>query len=339
MSQVGLRHVAALAGVSIKTVSNVVNERPNVTADTRARVLEAIRQLDYQPNLYARSLRGGRSGVIALAVPGLDGPYFAELARAVVEAAGRRRWTVFIEETGGEADRELATIKRLGLHLIDGMVFSPLSIGSREIARQKIARPLVMVGERCLDNATDHVAIDNVAAARLATDHLAGLGYRRIAAIGDQPHAPTDTARLRVEGYRESLAAAGLPAIPSYLKAPSGFTREEGRKAMEELLSLPEPPDAVFCFADVLAVGAIRAIYDRGLAVPDDVAVIGFDDVEEGRFSVPSLSTISPDKAQIAEAAVGLLERRLDEPPGAPVGAEEIQIDFELVARESTLRR
>lgn len=335
MTQVGLRHVAALAGVSIKTVSNVVNDRPNVTSDTRARVLEAIRQLDYQPNLYARSLRGGRSGVIALAVPGLDGPYFAELARAVVEAARKRNWTVFIEETGGEATRELATIKRLGLHLIDGMVFSPLSLGSREIARQTVARPLVMVGERCLDNATDHVAIDNVAAAHAAVSHLTRAGHTRIAAIGDQPLAPTDTARLRVQGYRDALADAGVPADPRYLKTPAGFSRAEGHRMMSELLTLPDRPQAVFCFADVLAFGAIRAIYDHGLRVPDDIAVVGFDDIEEGRFSVPSLTSISPDKAQIAEAAVGLLEHRLEQPAVLAEPAEGIRVDFELVVRDS----
>ncbi|HEY3926715.1 MAG TPA: LacI family DNA-binding transcriptional regulator, partial [Acidothermaceae bacterium] len=194
MAQVGLRHVAALAGVSIKTVSNVINDYPHVTAETRAKVEEAVRQLDYRPNLYARSLRGGRSDVIALAIPILDSPYFAELARSVVRAAARRGWTVFIDETEGDPQRELAAIRGLGPHLIDGLIFSPLALGSADIASQRVARPLVMLGERCLDGTMDHVAIDNIAAARVATEHLIALGRRRIAAIGDQPYVATDTA-------------------------------------------------------------------------------------------------------------------------------------------------
>jgi DNA-binding LacI/PurR family transcriptional regulator len=336
VAQVGLRHVAALAGVSIKTVSNVINDYPHVTAETRAKVEEAVRQLDYRPNLYARSLRGGRSDVIALAIPILDSPYFAELARSVVRAAARRGWTVFIDETEGDPQRELAAIRGLGPHLIDGLIFSPLALGSADIASQRLARPLVLLGERCLDGTMDHVAIDNIAAARVATEHLISLGRRRIAVIGDQPYVATDTARLRVAGYRAALAEAGIAASAAFLKQPAAFTREEGAKAMAELLALPQRPDAVFCFSDVLAIGAMRAIHDHGLRVPDDVAVIGFDDIAEGRFSVPSLSTISPEKDRLGELAVGLLERRLGD-NGSGFPAEEVEVNFSLKARESTV--
>lgn len=333
--QVGLRHVAALAGVSIKTVSNVINDRPHVASEMRVRVEEAIRQLNYHPNLYARSLRGGRSDVIELAIPALDSPYFAELASSVVRAAARRGWTVFIDETDGDPRRELAAVRGLGPHLIDGLIFSPLALGSADIASQRVARPFVMLGERCLDGTIDHIAIDNIAAARTATEHLIEIGRRRIAAIGDQPYVATATARLRVAGYRAALAEAGIAASAALLKQPTAFTREEGARAMAELLALPQPPDAVFCFSDLLAIGAMRAIHDRGLRIPDDIAVVGFDDIAEGRFSVPSLSTISPEKDQIGELAVGLLERRLgDNPPG--IAAEEIEVSFTLEVREST---
>jgi DNA-binding LacI/PurR family transcriptional regulator len=330
----GLRHVAALAGVSIKTVSNVINGYPYIAADTRAKVEEAIRQLDYRPNLYARSLRGGRSGVIALAIPTIDAPYFAELGRSVARAAQRRGWTVFIDQTDGDPQQELAAIKGLGPHLIDGLIFSPLTLGPADLANQQIARPVVMLGERSVNGTADHVAIDNIRAARVATAHLIEIGRRRIAAIGDQPHVATNTARLRVAGYRTALAEAGLAADSALLKEPASYTREEGAKAMNELLALPRPPDAVFCFTDLLAIGAMRAVHDHGLRVPDDIAVMGFDDIAEGRFSVPSLSTIAPDKDQLAEAAVGLLERRLG--ATSVLAAEEVEINFELAVREST---
>jgi len=336
VAQVGLRQVAALAGVSIKTVSNVINDHPHVTAATRAKVEQAIRQLDYRPNLYARSLRGGRSNVIALAIPILDSPYFAEVARSVVGAAARRGWTVFIDETEGDPRREFNAIKGLGPHLIDGLIFSPLALSSADIANQRDARPLVMLGERCLDGSIDHIAIDNVGAAQVATAHLISLGRRRIAAIGDQPFVATDTARLRVAGYRAALAEAGLAARGELLKQTDAFTREEGARAMTELLALTERPDAVFCFSDVLAIGAMRAIHDHGLHIPADIAIVGFDDIAEGRFSFPTLSTISPQKDQIGEMAVSLLERRLDEGPRAGPSAEEIVVNYTLEVREST---
>jgi DNA-binding LacI/PurR family transcriptional regulator len=338
VSQIGLREVAALAGVSIKTVSNVINDRPHVTPETRARVEEAVRRLDYRPNLYARALRGGRSGVIALALPTLDSPYFAEVAHSIVRAAAARQWTVFIDETDGDPARELSVIRGLGPHLIDGLIFSPLSLGPVEITSQRVARPLVMLGERCLDGRTDHVVIDNVAAARMATHHLYDLGRRRIAAIGDQPRVATDTARLRVAGYRAALAEVGLPAATELVKQADAFTREEGARLMAQLLDLRHPPDAVFCFNDLLAIGAMYAARVRGFRVPDDVAVIGFDDVGEGRFANPSLSTVSPDKEAIGEFAVSLIERRLapGSAAGEPPPAEEITVGAALTVREST---
>src|SRR5262249_51537909 len=140
----------------------------------------------------------------------------------------------------------------LGRHLIDGLILSPLALGSAEITSHRAARPLVMLGERCLDGTIDHVVIDNVAAARAATEHLISIGRRRGAAIGDQPLVATHTARLRAAGYREALSEADLPAHSELLKQPKAFTRDEGARLMSELLALRTPPDAVFCFNDLL---------------------------------------------------------------------------------------
>jgi DNA-binding LacI/PurR family transcriptional regulator len=327
----------------MKTVSNVINDRPYVSAETRERVEQAVRQLGYRPNLSARALRSGRTGVIALAIPRLDLPYFAEVAHSIVRAASKRGWTVFIDETGGDPRLELAAIRGLGPHQIDGLIFSPLALSSAEITNQPMPGPIVMLGERCLDGTTDHVVIDNVAAARIATTHLIAIGRTRIAAIGDQPYVPTNTARLRLAGYRTALADAGLAAHPDLVQSPEGFTRDEGARLMSKLLRLPEPPDAVFCFNDLLAIGAMRAIHQRGLRVPEDIAVVGFDDIDEGRYSNPTLSTIAPDKDQLGEMAVSLIERRLagyslDESSDASraESAQQKTIEFELRIREST---
>ncbi|MEV8507493.1 LacI family DNA-binding transcriptional regulator [Actinoplanes sp. NPDC051475] len=339
----GLKDVAARAGVSIKTVSNVVNGYVHVSPETRARVQQAIDALGYIPNVAARQLRSGRSGVIALAVPELQTPYFAELAGLIVQAAERRSWTVLIDQTDGHEDRERNLVAGLRRHAIDGLIFSPLALAGEELASSGDT-PMVLLGERVWHGPADHVAIDNTAAAADATAHLAALGRRWIAAIGAQSPASAVTAHQRLAGYRSALAEAGLPEDPALIAEVDGFHRADGAAAMRRLLDGPIRPDAVFCFNDVLALGAIRALLERGLSVPEDVAVIGFDDIEDGRFSTPTLSTIAPDTAGIARLAVDLLAERLgetragagDDPAGPP---RELKVDYRLIPRESTLGR
>lgn len=336
----GLKDVAARAGVSIKTVSNVVNGYVHVAPETRARVQQAIDALGYKPNMAARQLRSGRSGVIALAVPELQSPYFAELAGRVVHAAERRSWTVLIDQTDGHAERERNLVAGLRRHAIDGLIFSPLALAGEELARGDDRTPMVLLGERVWHGPADHVAIDNTAAAADATRHLAGSGRRRIAAIGAQDGPSAVTAQQRLAGYHAALAEAGLPADPALVAEVDGFHRADGAAAMARLLAAAEPPDAVFCFNDLLALGAIRTLLDRGCSVPGDVAVIGFDDIEDGRFSTPTLSTIAPDLGRIAELAVDLLAERLGESAAKAAAApRELRVSHRLVARESTLGR
>jgi DNA-binding LacI/PurR family transcriptional regulator len=160
----------------------------------------------------------------------------------------------------------------------------------------------------------DYVGVDNVAAAVAATEHLIEGGRRRIAAIGLQPHLSNDTARQRLEGYRRALAAAGMPADPALEIPVQALHRTDGAQALRRLLRLDAPPDAVFCFNDQLALGALRAGYDAGLRVPADLGVVGFDDIEDGAYSIPSLTTIAPDKRQIAAQAIDCLAERLSGP-------------------------
>ena len=160
--------------------------------------------------------------------------------------------------------------------------------------------------------------IDNVAAARDATAHLITLGRRRVAAIGHQSRSPGETGQLRSAGYRDALRAAGLPFPKSLVIPAPSFHRDSGAAAMEQLLGLPRRPDAVFCYNDLLAIGAMRTILSHGLRIPEDIAVAGFDDIEEARYSFPSLTTISPDKQQIARLAVARLIERLDGTPPSP---------------------
>jgi DNA-binding LacI/PurR family transcriptional regulator len=332
----GLKDVAARAGVSIKTVSNVVNGYLHVAPTTRARVQDAIDALGYKPNVAARQLRRGRSGVIALALPELQAPYFAELAGLIVQAAERRSWTVLVDQTDGHADRERNLVAGLRRHAIDGLIFSPLALAGEELSRGD-GTPMVLLGERVWHGPADHVAIDNTAAAADATRHLCDLGWRRIAAIGAQGQPFAVTSHQRLAGYRIGLADAGLAHDLSLVAEVEQFHRADGAAAMGRLIELPEPPDAVFCFNDLLALGAMRAVLERGLAIPGDIAIMGFDDIEDGRFSTPTLSTVSPDTARIAQLAVDLLAERLD-PDAATAGPpRELRVGYRVVARESTL--
>lgn len=333
---VSLKHVAARAGVSVMTVSNVVNDYPHVAEATRAKVRAAIDALNYQPNLAARNLRNGRSGLIALAVPELDVPYFAEIARLVVEAAAEHGFTVLIDQTGGVREREQLFISGIRAQLIDALIFTPIALTRDDLKNRRDHVPMVLLGEAVEDGLIDQVAIDSLKAGAAATDHLIGLGRQRIAAIGAPAGVRSSTAHIRrLQGYRQSLTNAGLSMDPQLVAAVNAFHPTEGARAMAELLALDEPPDAVFCFNDLLALGAIRNLLTSGYRVPDDVAVIGFDDIEVGKYVTPTLSTISPDKNQIASAAVARVFSQLG--LSAPEPPRHTEVPFRVIPRESTL--
>ena len=329
-----MRDVAALAGVSPRTVSNVVRDYVHVAPDTRRRVLSAIEELKYRPNATARSLRRGRTGIIALAVPEIAAPYFAELADLVQREAVGRDTTLLVDQTGGSPEREALVLDGYHTGVIDGLLLSPMSITARDLAAQALQIPTVLLGERIGEGTgLVHVSIDNVAAARCATAHLLGNGRRRVAAVGADVTENLGPASRRLQGYRLALADAGLPAAPE-LEIDTGTWRHaSGHAAVTALLRSGTPVDGLFCFNDVLALAAVRAVHDEGLRVPEDVAVVGWDDVAMAAYATPSLTTIRPDKAAIARTSV---DRLLALVAGdRPVG-KEVVCGWELVVRHSS---
>lgn len=349
--RVSLKDVALLAGVSIKTVSNVVNHYEHVTPTMRAKVQRAIDELGYRPNLTARHLRKGRTGIIALAVPELGNPYFAELAGEVIDAAAAHDLTVLLDHTRGEREREVLVSQGFRARVIDGLILSPLELDAGDLAARTDDVPLVLLGEREYPLPYPHIAIDNVAAARAAVRHLLKLGRHRIAFLGARTDSPNRPAQLRLQGWREELTAAGLEASERLAAPTGGWDRGDGAEGMARLLDSGVRPDAVFAYNDLVAVGALRVLHERGLRVPWDVAVVGFDDVPESRFGAVSLTTIAPDKSAIArlavESLVSSLERAADKsvPADEPASAHSARQDaaalapFELLERESTLGR
>ena len=332
---VTLRDVADVAGVSVKTVSNVVNGYDFVGDDNRRKVEDALRATGYRPNIGARNLRRGRTGFLALVVPELRIPYFGELSTLVITAAQERGWNVLVEQTLGTRELERASLDSLGPHFVDGAIISPEALEAEDFSGISPDFPIVMLGEHTINVPIDHVAIDNVLAGRTAVEHLIGLGRKRIAAIGANPRR--GTAELRLRGYREALTTAGLDAPATLVAAADSYHRRDGAEAMRRLFEAHPELDAVFCFNDLLAVGALRAAVESGRRVPEDVAIVGFDGSEESAYSLPSLTTIAPDKAAIARVAVDLIGRGSRRDQARPL--EDVQAPFRLRIRESTIGR
>jgi DNA-binding LacI/PurR family transcriptional regulator len=333
-----LRDVAARAGVSSRTVSNVVNGYAPVAEATRARVQQAVEELGYRPNVLARNLAAGRSGQIAFVVPYLDTPYFVELLQGIIRAARVQGYNVLIDQTDGDAVHERTFLTRGNQQLLfDGIIFSPLGLAQSDLSVRDPTLPLVLLGERVSDGTFDHVGVDDVTASRQATEHLIGIGRQRIAAIGDQPYRTGEAAQLRTRGYRLALERAGMPVREELIIGTPRFNRADGAGAMAHLLDLDEPPDAVFCYSDLVALGAMHTLASRGLRVPEDVAVVGYDDIEDGRYSNPTITTISQDKKMIAETAVERLLKQISSP--VPIPGLEIRAPHRLIVRESTVGR
>ena len=329
--------VAALAGVSQRTVSNVVRGYVHVRPETRERVQRAIDELNYRPNPSARSLREGRTGIIGLAVPEIASPYFSELADHVQRVAATRNVTLLIDQTGADRERELLVLAGYRTHVIDGLIFSPMAMTVEDLRAHEPDMPLVLLGERIRGGGVLNVGIDNVTAGRDAVRHLLDGGRRRIAAVGaDLTDNHVGTALGRLQGYRDAHREAGLAPPPELAITTQGWGRASGYAAVAALLDGDTEVDALFCFNDLLAIGGMRALADHGLRVPDDVAVVGWDDIEEASFTCPSLTSVSPAKAAIAETAV---TRLLEHIGGKPPVNQETLCDYELVLRESSTTR
>ena len=327
-----VKDVALRAGVSPKTVSNVINGGIFVRPETRARVETALAELAYVPNLSARALRNGRSGVIALALPDLATAYSAEIAHHFVEVAHEQGWAVQIEETGSESNREWNLLSRARAHLVDGLILNPVVLADSAIADSGPLPPVVLIGEVEQDR-VDQVWVDSVAAARDMTAHLLSLGHRRIAVVGSPDTLGRATARLRLAGYHAGLADAGIEPDPDLEIGCDNWSPDGAAVVVRSYLDSHPLPDAFFCFTDSMAVATLGVLWSLGYAVPHDAVVAGFDDIADGRHTVPPLTTVSFDKRAFAERALQMLVERMND-PDAPV--RRATIAHTILVRAST---
>ncbi len=305
-----------------------------VSGPTRIKVEQAMAELDYVPNLSARGLRNGRSGVIALALPDLGTPYSAEVAHSVVEVAHEQGWSVQIEETGSDPTREYELMSRARSNLIDGLILNPVVLDQSAVKVGVALPPVVLLGE-VSQKLADRVWVDSVAAARDMTLALGRTGRRRIAVLGAPGGRGSAAAALRTRGYQDALAELGIARDDSLVIPCEKWSPDAAARALSAYLDSNPVPDALFCFTDSMAIGALSVFWKRGLKVPDDVAVAGFDDIADAKYAVPALTTVSFDKRQLAREALRLLTERMGNREGPQ---RVVAIDYEIVERESTAR-
>jgi DNA-binding LacI/PurR family transcriptional regulator len=332
---VTIQDVAKAAGVSPMTVSHVINEHRHVKESTRAKVLATMSELGYRVNVAARNLRTGRTDTIGLAVPEVDRPYWGQLGAAIISAAERHGLRVVIEQTGRRREEELNALSMSRNRLYDGLILSTVGLGPADAELLKVGYPVVILGERIFDGPVDHVAMPNVQAARAATEHLIERGCRRIVIADGSITGEVDVSSLRLEGYRKALRRARIPFSSDLVVSSDELDMQAGAEAVRRLVARGVEFDGVFCVTDTVAFGVLRGLADLGLDVPGQVKVIGFDNVAETAFTVPSLSSVDPGMEEIANKAVDLLMARIS---GTVSGDthEEFVTDYRIVAREST---
>ncbi|HEY64758.1 MAG TPA: LacI family transcriptional regulator [Caldilineae bacterium] len=328
--------VAREAGVSVSTVSRVLNNKPDVAQATREAVRAAIRRLGYVANPSARRLAGGRTGIIGLVVPDFITPYAMEIARGVGEAVREASYDLILYSAGqgrenhrGE-EREHAWLNILSRGLVDGLLLVlPRSSGEALISLAHRGFPVVLIDHRGIDTDLPSVVATNREGALEATRYLLSLGHRRIGFITGllNYHAGAD----RLAGYREALAQAGVPYDPS-LVIEGNFRRQSGYEAALALMRLPDPPTAIFASNDESALGALDALRDLGLRVPDDVSLVGFDDISAAAETRPPLTTVRQPLMEMGYQAVQLILAMLN---GRSDVMQQIQLPTRLIVRGS----
>jgi LacI family transcriptional regulator len=327
-----IRDIADLAGVSIATVSRVLNDRPDVAQETRETVLQVVREHGFSTNRGARGLSSGRTGMIGLTLPLVADAYFGPMLSGAAEALYESDMRIVLAPTLHKHDREVSLVERLMRGTTDGAILMlPEESEDELLTVQRQGFPFVIVDPRePPPDGIACVAAMHAAGAKQAAEHLLELGHRRIGVISGTPGWYATEERLA--GFRAALSAAGILLDPE-LVMHSDWRTPMGATAAHRLLDLAEPPTAIFGFNDNVAIGALHAAEARGLSVPGDLSVVGFDDTFQAMIVTPRLTTVSQPLAELGRMGVSLLIRLLE---GQRVDALRVELATRLVIREST---
>jgi LacI family transcriptional regulator len=326
-----IKDVARVAGVGISTVSRALNASGSVSPTTRDRILKVASDLGYRPSIIAQSLVTHSTGTLGLVIPDLRNPYFPALARGVEDTAIRHGFTVMLGNTDNDPSRELTYVRTLVDKQVDGIILFGTATDA-VLARRIVAAGIPLVSpDPGLADLADIVRIDQVASARRATEHLISLGHRRIAHLA----APswTRTGRERLQGYREALSAAGLPIASAYVSVGDWQTTGGAQAVREIWAEAAQPPTAIYAGNDLMAIGAAEALRERGIRVPEDVALLGHGNVPFGSMVTPALSSMGEPHYQWGETAFSLILDRIRGQCTEPY--RMITLPFHLVIRQS----
>lgn len=326
-----MKDVAEKAGVSTATVSRALMNPEKVSSATRQKVEQAVAAVGYTAQSVTRNARRNDTQTILLIVPNICDPFFSEIIRGVEIAASKAGYLVLIGDCAHQKPQEWTFLNLMLTRQIDGIVLLgaqlPFDVSPDE---QRNLPPMVMAIEFAPEMSLPTVNIDNLTASFVAVNHLLQLGHKRVACLT----GPEDVAlcQYRLQGYVQALRRSGISVEPTYI-VRGDFTFESGVAAMNQLLALPQPPRALFCHSDIMAIGAISQAKRMGLRVPEDLSVVGFDDIELSRYCEPPLTTVKQPCFEIGREAVRLL---LNELQGHGVHNGSTLLDAELVVRGST---
>jgi len=332
--RVRMADVARQAGVSLMTVSRVVNNKDDVSPETRQHVQATIKQLGYRPSDVARGLVTKRTGAIGLVVPDVSNPYFSEVVRGAEHVAYAKNYSVLLGNTEEDTERELAVLQSLEEKRVDGVVLCSSRLAEDELEEAISRHPAAVLVNRRLEfnderGSVGVVMLDDIGGGQMATQHLLNSGHRAIGFLAGPP--ASHSGRGRQEGYRIAMTAAGAAPPSEWIKhcAP---TVEGGRESTHELLSNQPELTALFCFNDLVAIGALQTCVDLGRGVPDDIAIVGFDDIPLAALVSPALTTCRTSRYELGTRAMDLLLERID---GCTDECREIVLPIELVVRNS----
>lgn len=333
-----MKDIARDLNLSVITISKVLRNHYDISEVTRERVLNRMRELNYRPNRAARSLVTGRSFTIGLVVPDLEHPFFAEIAKAIARTIRSRDYSLIIASSEDDPSLETREVENLLSRQIDALVFASTQLTIKSPVFDLLAEsglPYVLIDRRFPGLAANYIGVDDTAIGRTATEHLIALGYRRIAHLRGPE---VSTAKDRMKGYQLALADHGITVPADYvveLRGGDNRPEDHGEEAVQRLLALQPRPQAVFCYNDEVAIGALRAIAEAGLEVPGDIAVIGVDNIRYADLLRVPLTSIDQKSYQIGERAAELaLELIYAKTAPEP---KEIIVPIELMARQSTL--
>ena len=329
---VKIKDVAAAAGVSTATVSRVLSDHPHVRPELRTRVLSAVAELEYRPNLVARSLRAQKTNAIGLILSDIGNPFFAGISRAVEDTAYEHGFSVLLCNTDENPEREALYLDLMRAEQVAGVILSPTQRTMARFAELNVAFPVVLVDRSLKNGDADAVLLDNVNAAMELTTHLLEQGYRRIAALlGDTG----TTGRERQRGYEAALREYGLAPVSALVRHVRPRI-ETGRAVTLELLDFDPPCDAILTGNSLLTAGALQAIRERNLTIPRDVALAGFDETIWSSLVEPAITTLAQPTAEIGKTATELLLQRIAAPQRAP---RKVILQGTLHVRDSSAAR